>query len=401
MKKTGFTEYYKKANVRFFILYTLLSNAAPGKDSAGVPTIAEISEKTGIPRYILRKDMYKIITSKYLFKSASIIDYSDLEEPLHLFTECLRAEKPIDCYKDFLPFKKNLLKDFVEGKYDHTFFCLDFINFNHLAYLDEQFFLDYSANDHSTDINHEDIEDDSFEQEDGLFSDKRYAALPLSSPERYALTIFMPELDTSRHIEKKLSVQVKSIDYKFTEEYTKTLIVLKEAINKHKVVFIEYIKMDNTRALYKIHPVRILVNYYDQLIHVLCKWGRIYNIRQIKSIRLSAEIFSSNESEIWTDCLWGSGFKRNEKPMNIKLKVVDNTPNLTAKLLADTANRKYGHYDPETRIYTDRILGESGFRRWLRGYGSSIVVLEPEELAEKMKKSARKQLKVYEKGSFV
>ena len=46
--------------------------------------------------------------------------------------------------------------------------------------------------------------------------------------------------------------------------------------------------------------------------------------------------------------------------------------------------------------YEDDILGIPDFRRWLRSYGSSITVLEPQSLIDEITKNTKKTLFYYE-----
>ena len=46
--------------------------------------------------------------------------------------------------------------------------------------------------------------------------------------------------------------------------------------------------------------------------------------------------------------------------------------------------------------YEDDLIGENRFRSWLRGYGSSIVVLEPAAIREKMIDTYRQVRAMYE-----
>lgn len=165
----------------------------------------------------------------------------------------------------------------------------------------------------------------------------------------------------------------------------------------HKEVSIDYKSGSAISWGIIIQPICLIFNYYDQMIHVLCSDEKKYNIKRIIKATMRNKSFIPQERPSFINFLWASGFSEGEKPIKIKLKIIEPTSNLVNKFLSDTANRKYGQYDSETGIYTDIILGEAGFRRWLRKYGSSVIVLEPEELAVKMYGSARKQYDVYMK----
>lgn len=96
------------------------------------------------------------------------------------------------------------------------------------------------------------------------------------------------------------------------------------------------------------------------------------------------------------DYMWGmSSF--NEEPVSVKIRIFANTSNIISKIKAETSQRKYGKLtqDEIGYIYTDIIIGTNNFRSWLRGYGSSVVVLEPKALADEMKESAQKVIQMY------
>lgn len=98
------------------------------------------------------------------------------------------------------------------------------------------------------------------------------------------------------------------------------------------------------------------------------------------------------------DYMWGmSSFK--EQPISVKIRIFANTSNIISKIKAETRQRKYGKLtqDEIGYIYTDTIIGTDNFRSWLRGYGSSVVVLEPQSLASEMKNSAQKVMQLYSK----
>ena len=96
------------------------------------------------------------------------------------------------------------------------------------------------------------------------------------------------------------------------------------------------------------------------------------------------------------DYMWGmSSF--DEEPVPVKVRIYANTANIISKIKAETSLRKYRKLtqDGNDYIYTDTIIGTANFRSWLRGYGSSVVVMEPKELADEMKESALKVIQLY------
>ena len=78
--------------------------------------------------------------------------------------------------------------------------------------------------------------------------------------------------------------------------------------------------------------------------------------------------------------------------------------NIIEKIKSDTALRsgigklyKKGAY----YYYEDDILGMPDFRRWLRSYGSSITVLEPQTLINEIVENTTKTLTYYDKLSTI
>ena len=106
--------------------------------------------------------------------------------------------------------------------------------------------------------------------------------------------------------------------------------------------------------------------------------------------------------------MWGADNDNTKKePEEITLEIKESTKNIISKIKAETAHRKYGILElkedknsDKCWIYTDKILGRNSFKRWLRKYGSSIVVLEPEDIANDMYESAKKRLQNYEEINF-
>lgn len=106
----------------------------------------------------------------------------------------------------------------------------------------------------------------------------------------------------------------------------------------------------------------------------------------------------SDEDREKCDYMWGmADFK--EEPVQVCVKIYHDTPNLSNKIKDETRLRKYARIEEHDGFsyYYDTIIGTDNFRSWLRGYGSSLIVLEPESLAEKMKESAKKIIDLYSK----
>ena len=99
------------------------------------------------------------------------------------------------------------------------------------------------------------------------------------------------------------------------------------------------------------------------------------------------------------DYIWGSDSSPDE-PVHVKVKIYKETKNIYEKIKTETNGRKYRKLyddpeDPGIAYYEDEVWGLNSFKKWLRGYGASVVALEPLSLAEEMYQSALRRLERY------
>jgi len=90
---------------------------------------------------------------------------------------------------------------------------------------------------------------------------------------------------------------------------------------------------------------------------------------------------------------------------HVKLKIYKETGNLYEKIKTETNGRRFGRlYDDPTKddvaYYEDEVCGMGSFKSWLLGYGASVYVLEPKELAREMYDIAVRRLERYEEGEW-
>lgn len=166
------------------------------------------------------------------------------------------------------------------------------------------------------------------------------------------------------------------------------------------IIYPQYLYHDTDKSLiYCIALEKEVLNNND----ISLKIFRLDRIRKIEKVPKSAPLSISNEIRQYLedmrqklDYMWGmSSF--DEEPVPVKVRIYANTANIISKIKAETSLRKYGKLtqDGNDYIYTDTIIGTANFRSWLRGYGSSVVVMEPKELADEMKESALKVIQLY------
>lgn len=97
---------------------------------------------------------------------------------------------------------------------------------------------------------------------------------------------------------------------------------------------------------------------------------------------------------------WGNEYQEHREPIHVKLRINTDTTNIIEKIKRDTVLRSETgklYKDGDFYYYEDDILGIPDFRRWMRNYGSSITVLEPQTLIKEIIENITKTLTYYEK----
>ena len=257
---------------------------------------------------------------------------------------------------------------------------------------------------------------------DNTLLDQDHFSLSLSPSERAVLQKIMPDFISPSPIPafeiKSIFPNIKQDCLRFTAQITNAAACgygIKLTIRKDEKVH-----------TVSVNPLGIYHNMENNSFYCIDTNGDYYDYSTIISVSNISPVETSNPvtpaALDYIDCLWGrihsdanndnagqteaaSGhLDLSLQPMTVKVLIKENTQNILAKIKADTAYRKFAHIQKAGEgswIYTDKVIGEAGFRRWLRGFGSSVVVLEPEELARAMKKSALAMKQVYETGEFI
>jgi hypothetical protein len=148
-------------------------------------------------------------------------------------------------------------------------------------------------------------------------------------------------------------------------------------------------------------PVAVIQNLTTRILYVKDTENNYYRINRIKS-KISA---TSEPSDIdqyspspYQKYFWGNEYQKHGKPTHIKIQIKAGTTNIIEKIKSDTMLRSETgalYKDGNYYYYEDDILGMPDFRRWLRSYGSSITVLEPQSLINEVTESSKKTLDYY------
>ncbi len=174
-----------------------------------------------------------------------------------------------------------------------------------------------------------------------------------------------------------------------------------EAIeDNHKIQF-HYRKAGKENSII-CSPAAVQLNRSSEYLYLKDSNNEFYRLDRIMgnitTLKEESDI-KNTASHPMRKYYWGTEFKDPGSPQHVKLKIFPDTGNIISKISFDTSHRRetrklYEH--DGVYYYEDDILGIAEFRRWLRGYGSSVIVLEPAWLAEKIAERAKLHLSFYE-----
>jgi hypothetical protein len=153
------------------------------------------------------------------------------------------------------------------------------------------------------------------------------------------------------------------------------------------------------------HPVDFTTNVSDNWIYMNSAEGNCYRLDRFKSPCKNAAHagpapeYIENPKKKYA---WGSYFNDTEEPTHVKVRIADETQNIINKIQNDIKYRRQtSKFYKEGNFYyfEDDVIGLGEFQRWVRGYGSSILVLEPKEMQENIVTNAHRILDLYEKSN--
>ena len=139
-----------------------------------------------------------------------------------------------------------------------------------------------------------------------------------------------------------------------------------------------------------IRPVKLIHNIDSHNIYVVDTEEKIYRFDRMKLMKPSNKRIDIPDGVQYDkfDMMWGV---EHSEPIHVRLKIYDEAN------VIDRIRRELGHRcEGKIRefeghfLYEDDIIGVNSFRSWVSGYGSSVVVLEPQELAENIIAAAKR-----------
>jgi len=182
--------------------------------------------------------------------------------------------------------------------------------------------------------------------------------------------------------------------------------VIQDAIYAKKQIFFNYLKYNSeTCQLESVSvmcfPQDIITNISDNWIYMQSTDLKLYRLdRIVPPCRMisNSPVFPGITENPNKKYMWGAFSKPDDTPIHVKLRIAPETRNIISKIKRDTslrsATNKF-YQDGNFYYYEDDIIGIDEFQRWIRSYGSSIVVIEPTTLRDSILDRAEQALNLY------
>lgn len=183
--------------------------------------------------------------------------------------------------------------------------------------------------------------------------------------------------------------------------------IVQNAISQGKKIEFKYKSPQYDLADIVCSPAAVIHNLTTHILYIKDTANNYYRIDRIKTkIKILTEPsdFDQYIPSHYQKYFWGNEYQKHEEPIHVKIRIKAGTSNIIEKIKSDTALRvETGklYKDNDYYYYEDDILGMPDFRRWMRSYGSSITVLEPQTLIKYITENTRKTLSYYEKLKFL
>ena len=230
--------------------------------------------------------------------------------------------------------------------------------------------------------------------------DEEEEILPLSHLEYYTVNSFDKTFLSDTHaglFEKKELAAPISKGVRRNQEK------ILDAIERKKAISFKYRKPDNEIKEYTLYPKELIHNFSDHWIYMKSvdekqfRLDRFVTSCEICDLDEPYPELSENPNEKY---IWGAYFNKELNPIHVRLKIFPETGNIVEKIRNDVRTRLEAGIavlsrEGECYYYEDTIIGKEEFQRWIRGYGSSVLVLEPDFLREEIIQRAKETLDYY------
>ena len=234
-------------------------------------------------------------------------------------------------------------------------------------------------------------------------------SIVLTNREFVALEDFMKS-NNLKLMRKKDNYFIKNNISEINDHDYKIMSELASYIQQGKSCLVVYVSRDKTLYKNVVKPLKIVFDVDNNFTYLAFYNERMafYRLDRIKQVSDAAgeEVVISDELQKELDeklrILWGA---ESSEPEHVKIKIYDEF-GVADRVKHDLGAKADGHFtgpfpaedeEVEYYIYEDDVIGINKFAAWVRSYGSSIIVLEPETLARQMVESAEKRIGYYSK----
>jgi len=227
--------------------------------------------------------------------------------------------------------------------------------------------------------------------------------LVLTNREWSALSDFLQDQNYEMKNRKK-GVLIKNAVSAVSERELKLRDTIRGWMDSGKNLELEYEGKSGAVNRFPVRPIRILHNVSDDLIYLVAvgldQYGdprlSFYRFDRIHKVEPSdADLPGPDQLGALPDMdiLWGTEMG---EAVHVKLRVYDEV-GVVDRVRKDLGERAKDHFTKagDYYIYEDDVIGINKFAGWVRSYGASMIVLEPQELAHRMIASAKERIAYY------
>ncbi len=204
------------------------------------------------------------------------------------------------------------------------------------------------------------------------------------------------------------AVWIKDAVFTVSKEIMDTQDRIQEAIRCGHPISFHYLSQEGERNIKCLNVRRVYETLDNKRVYCIAfdNDGEpvFYRLDRISDLEVEEgeKMPPQTEKDMdFLDHIWGADATQ-EDVFHVKVKIYKETKNIYTKIKEDTKERKNRKlYDDDEAddiaYYEDEVSGKNSFKKWLRRYGASVVVLEPLWLAKEMYQSALRRMEAYKK----
>ena len=191
---------------------------------------------------------------------------------------------------------------------------------------------------------------------------------------------------------------IKNSVTSITADEQDLLQLLEQTIkNELSLSFDYYVKEENQWYSLTVRPVKVLSDVDSHRIYIVDDQLKLYRLDRTKNIHVqhtsAADSTSDTPDLSVLDYVWGTELSLPIHPIHVKVRIQDEA-NVPERVRIDLGEKAHGSFYQQDGCYyyEDDIIGINAFLSWVYSYGSSMIVEEPPELVDRIKKSIERRL---------